>query len=110
MSGGEKQRLAIARMFLTEKKLFIFDEATSSLDFESENAINNALVQLSENKTCIIIAHRLSTVLNAEKIILIDNGKMIASGTHSELYENCTEYHDLFEDQYLSKEKINSEK
>lgn len=110
MSGGERQRLAIARMFLIEKKIFIFDEATSSLDFESENAINNALVKLSENKTCIIIAHRLSTVLNAKKIILIDNGKMIASGTHSELYENCTEYHDLFEDQYLSKKEINSKK
>lgn len=88
LSGGQKQRLAIARMILSNPDIIIFDEATSQLDSENERKIQQAFWRASENKSTIIIAHRLSTAMHANRIIVLENGKIIESGTHAELLLN----------------------
>ena len=88
LSGGQKQRVAIARMILSDPDIILFDEATSHLDSESEALIQDAFWKASKNKTTIIIAHRLSTVLRADKIVVMDKGKIIETGTHGELVNN----------------------
>ncbi|MEN9849112.1 MAG: hypothetical protein RL368_1852, partial [Pseudomonadota bacterium] len=85
LSGGEKQRVAIARVILKNPKIMIFDEATSSLDSKSEQAIQNALASVAEHHTTLVIAHRLSTIIDAEQILVMDHGQIIERGTHQEL-------------------------
>jgi len=99
LSGGEKQRLSIARAFLKNSKIILLDEATSSLDSATENKIQKALSTLTENKTSIIIAHRLSTVLNANKIFVIDSGLVVASGNHEGLLASSEIYKNFYEKQ-----------
>ena len=85
LSGGQKQRIAIARAILRNAPILLLDEATSSLDSESEFSIRRAVENLSKNRTTLIIAHRMSTVKKADKIIVLDEGKIVAIGTHSSL-------------------------
>ena len=99
LSGGEKQRLSIARAFLKKSKIILLDEATSSLDSETEEKIQKALEELTSNKTTIVIAHRLSTILNSEKIYVIDNGSVVAEGKHNELLEASDIYKNFYNKQ-----------
>ncbi|WP_435162696.1 ABC transporter ATP-binding protein [Candidatus Pelagibacter bacterium nBUS_25] len=99
LSGGEKQRLSIARAFLKKSKIILLDEATSSLDSETEEKIQKALSQLILNKTTIVIAHRLSTILDSDNIYVIDNGKIIDSGKHEELLVQSKVYKNFYERQ-----------
>ena len=97
LSGGQKQRLAIARLLLKDSKVIVFDEATSALDNENQNKIVAVLDSLRENRTIIIVAHRLSTIVGADKIYVIEDGKNIADGTHKELMKKCESYKELYE-------------
>ena len=99
LSGGEKQRLSIARAFLKNSKIILLDEATSSLDSETEEKIQKALVELTSNKTTVVIAHRLSTILSSEKIYVIDNGYVVAEGKHNELLESSDIYKNFYNKQ-----------
>ena len=99
LSGGQRQRLAIARAFLKNSNILIFDEATSSLDSVSEKYIQTALNELKLGKTTIIIAHRLSTVENANNIVVMDKGKIIESGSHKNLIGNKSYYYKLYNSQ-----------
>ena len=99
LSGGEKQRLSIARAFLKKSKIILLDEATSSLDSETEDKIQKALNELTNNKTTIVIAHRLSTILNSDNIYVVDNGKITDSGNHENLLINSAAYKNFYERQ-----------
>ena len=96
LSGGQKQRLAIARALLKDSRIILFDEATSALDNENQSKIKQAIDNLVENHTIIIVAHRLSTIIDADIIYLIDNGKVVASVTHKELLKNNETYKTLY--------------
>jgi len=106
LSGGQKQRLAIARMLLTDPEIIIFDEATSQLDSESERLIQNALWKIAKNRTVLIIAHRFSTVKRADRIIVLEKGKIVEQGSHEQLIKNNGIYNYLWGLQ--SKQEINS--
>ena len=99
LSGGEKQRLSIARAILKKSPIILLDEATSSLDAETEDKIQKAIVFLTKGRTTIVIAHRLSTILNSEKIYVIDKGKVIGSGKHDELLKTSEVYKNFYEKQ-----------
>ncbi len=99
LSGGQKQRISIARAILKESPIILLDEATSSLDAESEEIVQNAILNLTKNKTTLVIAHRLSTIHNANKIFVLKNGKIVNSGDHNYLIENCGEYKSLYKKQ-----------
>ena len=99
LSGGEKQRLSIARAMLKKSPIVLLDEATSSLDSDTESKIQNAIKELTKNKTTIVIAHRLSTILNANKIYIIESGKVLEEGTHESLIEKSATYKNFYNKQ-----------
>ena len=99
LSGGEKQRLSIARAMLKKSSIILLDEATSSLDSETESKIQEALKVLTKDKTTIVIAHRLSTILNSNNIYIIDSGKIVGSGNHEELLRKSELYKYFYERQ-----------
>ncbi len=99
VSGGQKQRISIARAILKKSPIILLDEATSSLDAESEEIVQNAISNLVKNKTTLVIAHRLSTIHNAKKIFVLKNGSVIDSGNHDDLIKNSAEYESLYKKQ-----------
>ena len=99
MSGGEKQRLSIARAIIKKSPIILLDEATSSLDAEVESKIQEALTYLTQNKTTIVIAHRLSTVLKSDRIYVIDKGNVVGNGNHKELIQNSKIYKNFYDKQ-----------
>jgi len=99
LSGGEKQRLSIARALLKDSKIILLDEATSSLDSETEEKIQKALAKLTSNKTTIVIAHRLSTILNSDKIYVLDKGSVVAQGKHDQLLNSSNIYKNFYNKQ-----------
>ena len=103
LSGGQKQRISIARVFLKNSPIVIFDEATSALDTETETLVQETLDKLARNRTTIIIAHRLSTIRNVDCIFVLDQGRLIESGTHEELLSRKGKYYDLYEAQKKKK-------
>ena len=101
LSGGQKQRISIARAILKNSPIILLDEATSSLDADSEEKVQNAIFNLTKNKTTLVIAHRLSTINKADKIILMKDGNILKYGTHSELLKNSKEYESLYKKQMM---------
>ncbi|SES36202.1 ABC transporter ATP-binding protein [Salisediminibacterium halotolerans] len=101
LSGGQKQRIAIARVFLKSPEILIFDEATSALDLESESLIQQSLYDLARDRTTFIVAHRLSTITHADKILVVENGSVVEEGTHDELIAEGGAYYTLFQVQQL---------
>tara|TARA_Y100000590_G_C15694523_1_gene1004617 strand:- start:264 stop:2009 length:1746 start_codon:yes stop_codon:yes gene_type:complete len=99
LSGGQKQRVSIARAFLKNSPIVLLDEATSSLDAVSEEKVQNAVINLTKNKTTLVIAHRLSTIIRADKIIVMNQGKIVDAGTHNELLKNSIVYKNLYSKQ-----------
>ena len=99
LSGGEKQRISIARAMLKKSRIILLDEATSSLDSETEEKIQSAINILTKDKTTIVIAHRLSTILNSDKIFVVESGKILASGKHEELLSNSKQYKNFYDKQ-----------
>jgi len=102
LSGGQKQRLSIARAILKDSSIILLDEATSSLDSESEAVIQKAIENLTKNKTTIIIAHRLSTIMNCDKILVFESGQIVAEGSHEFLVNNSSIYKNLYEKQIIN--------
>jgi ATP-binding cassette subfamily B protein len=96
LSGGEKQRLSIARTIIQNPKILILDEATAAIDTETEAAIQESLEQLQQNRTTIAIAHRLSTLRNADTLAVLNDGQIVENGTHVELMKKKGEYHKLY--------------
>ena len=99
LSGGQRQRVSIARAFLKNAPVLILDEATSALDMKSEAAIQAELEELAKGHTTFVIAHRFSTIRMAQRILVFEEGRIIADGTHAELYENCVLYRSLYDEQ-----------
>jgi ATP-binding cassette, subfamily B, bacterial MsbA len=106
LSGGQRQRLAIARAMVKNPEFLIFDEATSALDNESEKVVQEAIDHAMENRTSLVVAHRLSTVKNADKIVVLEKGKVVESGNHTELLEKNGVYKMLYDIQFASKESV----
>ena len=108
VSGGQKQRLSIARAVAKDPEIFIFDDSFSALDFKTDKALRKALKEHTKNATTIIVAQRISTILNADQILVLDDGKMAGLGTHRELMKNCEVYRQIAMSQ-LSEEELANE-
>src|SRR4029077_13366133 len=100
LSGGQRQRISIARAILAEPRILILDEATSSLDSESEQMIQEGLAYLMKGRTTVVIAHRLSTIRRADQILVVESGKIVERGTHEVLYALVGRYFDLYNKQH----------
>jgi subfamily B ATP-binding cassette protein MsbA len=109
LSGGQRQRLAIARALLKDPDILIFDEATSSLDTEAELLVQEAIDRLMENRTVFVVAHRLSTIQHADRIVVIDGGALVEEGTHADLYGQDGLYRYLYDLQFNKKQVLRSE-
>lgn len=109
-SGGQKQRLSIARAIIKNPDIYLFDDSFSALDFQTDKKLREALAENVSGATVVIVAQRVSTVLNADKILFIDEGKIIAQGTHKELYNSCEEYREVVLSQITEEEAINGGK
>ncbi len=104
LSGGEKQRIAIARVILKDPRILILDEATAHLDAQSEALIQDALERVMEGRTSLVIAHRLSTILSADRILVLEEGRLVESGTHDQLLASGGLYADLYRTQFRAAE------
>ena len=109
LSGGQRQRVSIARAFLKNAPVLILDEATSALDMKSEAAIQTELEELAKGHTTFVIAHRFSTIRMAQRILVFDEGRIVADGSHAELYENCVLYRGLYDEQVRQEENEKGE-
>ena len=105
VSGGQKQRLSIARALVKKAKIYIFDDSFSALDFKTDVLLRKALKTQISSSTFLIVGQRISTIKNAEQIIVLDKGAIVGTGTHKELMENCTTYQEIALSQ-LSKEEL----
>lgn len=105
VSGGQKQRLSIARAIAKDPEIFVFDDSFSALDLKTDAKLREALAKKTKNKTVIIVAQRISTILNADQIIVLEEGKIVGKGTHEELMKNCETYSQIALSQ-LSKEEL----
>lgn len=106
VSGGQKQRLSIARAIAKDPEIFVFDDSFSALDFKTDRKLREALTTKTKNKTVIIVAQRISTILNAEKIVVLEEGKVVGIGTHEELMKKNETYRQIALSQ-LSEEELN---
>ena len=109
VSGGQKQRLSIARAIAKDPEILIFDDSFSALDYKTDVTLRTELAKRTENKTVIIVAQRINTILHAEQIIVLDDGKIVGKGTHEELMKNCEIYQQIALSQ-LSKEELDNGK
>ena len=105
VSGGQKQRLSIARALVKQAPIYIFDDSFSALDFKTDAALRAALKKYTGDSTVLIVAQRVSTIMNAEQIVVMDDGKVAGIGTHRELLKNCETYREIAASQ-LSKEEL----
>ncbi len=105
MSGGQKQRLSIARALVKKPPIYIFDDSFSAVDFKTDAALRRALKQKTADSTILIVTQRVSTIKNAEQIIVVDEGRIIGKGTHQELMRDCKEYKEIALSQ-LSQEEL----
>ena len=105
VSGGQKQRLSIARALIRKPEVFIFDDSFSALDFSTDKALRNALSEKVGDSTIIIVAQRINTILDADQILVLDEGRMVGRGTHEELMQNCDVYREIALSQ-LSEEEL----
>ena len=105
VSGGQKQRLAIARAIAREPEIYIFDDSFSALDYKTDSVLRHELKKYTKDATNLIVAQRIGTIMNADKILVLDNGKCVGMGTHKELLENCEVYKQIALSQ-LSKEEL----
>ena len=108
MSGGQKQRLSIARAIAKKPEILIFDDSFSALDFKTDRTLREALKENTKDTTTIIVAQRISTILNADQILVLDDGRMAGLGTHRELMKNCEVYRQIAMSQ-LSEEELANE-
>lgn len=105
VSGGQKQRLSIARALAIDPEIIVFDDSFSALDFKTDSKLREELTKQTKGKTVIIVAQRINTILNADQIIVLDEGKIVGKGTHKELMQNCEEYKEIAMSQ-LSEEEL----